>query len=373
MKNKNEISVIDTHIHIRGYWDIERTLGVSQQIAKYSHLDACNVLALTAWDSDSVAQNVLCMACKALYPKTYAYGGFDYFYDGIDASEKGRLEHLKNLLEMGFDGIKLIETKPSSRKKIGIGLNDSSYSLCFSYLEKEQLPVIWHVADPEENWVESKCDPYAKELGWYYGDSTFLTKEEIYAETLEVLDSYPQLQVTFAHMFFLSGDVERAKKILDTYPNVKFDLTPGREMYYNFDENYEAWREFFLQYKDRLIFGTDNGWGDEPTPEEKIEEGCNNIEMLKEYFSSKEQVMLWDQTYVNGMNLPREVLECILSHNFRKICKNEGSKPIKIDKVIEYARKILVQIQSKEEIRLEVKEQLSELIELLSNQGKANG
>lgn len=359
-----DIAMIDTHIHIRGYHNLKDTLAIAEEISKRSGLKAWNVLALTAWDADSVGQNVLCIACKALYPEAYAYAGIDHFYDGIDKTAAGRKQQIKEFIAMGFDGIKLIESKPSSRKFLQEGLDGGEYEELFDYLEEEQIPIVWHVADPEENWDEEACGEYAKEHGWYYGDGTFLLKEELYEEVFRVLDKHPKLNVTFAHMFFLSKDVERARKILDKWQNIKFDLTPGLEMYYNFDENYQEWKKFFLDYQDRIIFGTDNGWGDEASPEEKIKDGCRNLTMLKEYFATPNEVRVWNGKMLKGMDLPETVLDKIFCLNFEKAIGGE-KKPIAVEKVMEYGNNILMKIENRNDIKGETKEQLKELLHLL--------
>lgn len=360
------IPVIDSHIHIRGYHDLKNTLAVAQNISEKCSLAGVNVLALSAWDADSAGQNVLCMACKALYPETYAYANFDYFYEGVDKTAMGRLEQLKAFMAMGFDGVKLIETKPSSRKFVGIGLDDESYELCFDYMEKEQIPIIWHVADPEENWDAELCGEYAKEHGWYYGDGTFLSKEELYQETFRVLDRHPGLKVTFAHMLFLTKDIRRAAEVMEKYPNVRLDITPGCELYFNFDADYEGWRNFLLRYQDRIVFGTDNGWGDEPSPAEKVESGSKIIRMLKEYFSTENIVEAWDGKEIKGMNLPKEALERIFAGNFMELQKGKKSKPINLAQAVSYGKNVLERTKGESAIGNDARKQLEELVEMLS-------
>lgn len=366
----SDVPVIDTHIHIRGYHDLRKTMAICADITEKCNLEAWSVLALTAWDPDSVAQNVLCITEKALYKEAYAFAGIDHFLTDIDKSAEGRLAQLKEFWEMGFDGIKLIETKPSSRKVMEAGLQDASYDLFFNYLEETKIPIVWHVADPEENWDEEACCDYAKEHGWFYGDGTFLSKEETYQEAIQVLDKHPDLCVTFAHLFFLSKDLERAKAMLDKYPNIYFDVTPGLEMYYNFDEAYDEWRQFFIDYKDRIILGTDNGWGDEPTPEEKVESGCFNISMLRAYFGGDQPVKAWNGSYLKGMNLPKDVLHAIFHENYRKTLKSQESRPVNFAKAIQYAETMAEQIKDRTDICEDAKIQLTGLIELLKETSK---
>lgn len=357
--------LFDSHTHIRGYHDLRETLGVQARIAEERGLAGWGFMSLTGWDPDSAAQNVLCLAGKALYPQCRIYAGLDHFYEGIDKSPEGRLSQLKEFLAMGFDGLKLIESKPSSRRQIPEGLNGPSYEAMFAWLEEHQIPVTWHVADPEENWDEALCGDYAKEHGWFYGDGNHLSLQEIYEEVFQVLERHPRLNVTFAHMFFLSKDLKEADRVMNRYPNVKFDFTPGREMYYNFEKNYDGWRDFFLRRGDRLIFGTDNGWGDEPTPDEKVADGCNNVDLVTRYLSSKGEVGMWDGTTLRGMDLPEETLSRIVGGNF--LALSPSSAKLDLNKALAYARMIWEKVQNDPAIRAEAKTQLKELVELLES------
>ncbi|MBR4884676.1 MAG: amidohydrolase family protein, partial [Lentisphaeria bacterium] len=150
-----------------------------------------------------------------------------------------------------------LDMKPDFRKRLGKGLNHPSYDRMFSLLEERQVPVLIHSGDPETFWDPDKVTEYQKKAGWFYGDGSFLKCEEIYAEVFAMLDKHPRLQVTLAHFFFLSAKPEEAVRVMETYPGVRFDLTPGGEMYLGFSQDIDFWHDFFIRYRDRILFGTD--------------------------------------------------------------------------------------------------------------------
>jgi predicted TIM-barrel fold metal-dependent hydrolase len=119
------------------------------------------------------------------------------------------------------------------------------------------MPIVCHVADPEEFWDRDKVPGWALTRDWFYGDGTFPTKEALYAEIDHVLERHPTLKLILAHFFFLSADLERAARLFDAYPSVCLDITPGGEMYNHFTRSGEAARAFFLRYQDRIVYGTD--------------------------------------------------------------------------------------------------------------------
>lgn len=365
MPRTSDLPLFDTHIHLRGYHDLRATLDAMEQIAEAENLTGWSALSLSAWDRDSAAQNLLCLAAKALYPRCRAYAGLDHFAAGMGEDAPARLRQVQDFLAMGFDGIKFIESKPSCRSLLEEGLNASVYDPMFTYLEQEQIPIVWHVADPDENWDPDRCCDYAKEHGWFYGDGRHLSLAEIYAEVFAVLDRHPRLNVTFAHLFFLSKDMEEAERVLARYPQVRLDFTPGREMYYNFDANREAWREFFCRHADRLVFGTDNGWGDEPTPADKRRDGCSNLEIVERYLSSSGPVEIWD-TALQGMGLPKEVLERIFCSNYQALAGPR--RPLDRALALDYARRLREGILPDPRICREAKIQMEDCIRLLEQE-----
>ena len=156
------------------------------------------------------------------------------------------LEQVKALIELGCDGIKLMFS-PDIEKYIGKGLDDEYFDEMFSFLEENDIPVNIHLADPEKMWLE----------GGQYADPSFPTKAQMYEEAFNMLDKHPRLRVCFAHFMFLSDFPDEAERVMNKYPNVLFDLTPGVEMYYNFDKDIAGWKAFFEKYNQRIIFGTD--------------------------------------------------------------------------------------------------------------------
>jgi predicted TIM-barrel fold metal-dependent hydrolase len=241
----------DLHIHLEQY-DRETIVSMLDTIADCGVTHA----ALQALCKYSILENLAVLYTKLRYDRMqiYAFGSLHQFDRFGDIPYEKQAE---NLLALGMDGMKFLDMKPDFRKQLGKGLNHPSYDRMFSLLEERQVPVLIHSGDPETFWDPDKVTEYQKEAGWFYGDSSFLSSEEIYAEVFAMLDKHPRLQVTLAHFFFLSEKPEEAVRVMETYPNVRFDLTPGGEMYLGFSKNIDFWHDFFVKYRDRILFGTD--------------------------------------------------------------------------------------------------------------------
>ena len=249
-----DIKVIDGHVHFRDLIWTDAILEWMDQVG----LASVNLVSTPSMET--VNQNADLIYLKACYPERfYASGGLDYLQAMADRAHMSELlgAQIHTLKAVGFDGLKLIEGKPTARKRLQIPLDAPEYEGMWAALEALQMPIVCHVADPEEFWDRDKVPSWALTRDWFYGDGTFPTKEALYAEIDHVLSRHPTLKLILAHFYFLSADLGRAARLLDAYPSVCLDITPGGEMYNHFTRSDGAARAFFLRYQDRIIYGTD--------------------------------------------------------------------------------------------------------------------
>ncbi len=211
----------------------------------------------------------------------------------------------------------MLNGKPNYRKASGLALDSVIYDDYLARLEETHLPVLWHVNDPEEFWDPDQAPEWAKGPGWLY-DETFPSKESIYGECERVLERHPKLNVILAHFYFLSDDLPRAGALLDRYPNLCFDLAPGIEMLHNFSKRPDEAREFFLRYRDRIVFGTDFGPGGLAS---RIWVVRNFLESDETFHVPMDEPLFWPdhRTMIRGIALPAEALVPIYADNFRRL------------------------------------------------------
>ncbi len=233
--------IADSHVHIRFTRD--------EDIARM--LDDIASVGVTAVNILSLSYRGVAEDLAALWQKMTrkdldirAFGGLHVNDRYMNVPPEVQVE---KLLDLGCDGFKIMYA-PALRRFMPEGLDSAKYSKMFSLLEERGIPTTIHVADPEDFWDE----------GRQYGDKSFPSKKQLYDEIFRVLDAHPRLRVSFPHFFFLSNFPDEAERVMETYPNVRFDLTPGVEMYYNFDSNIDVWHDFFTKYSDRILFGTDS-------------------------------------------------------------------------------------------------------------------
>jgi len=288
---------------------------------KNYNLKKINIVSLACKDQSEIAQNLLCALFKLLHPKSvYAYGSLMYPYYPLDEKipyNYNLVEQVKTLMNMGFDGIKMLEGKPTLRKKIGIPLDSPIFDDYYSYLEEQEIPIVFHTADPETFWDRETAPEFSFEQGWFYGDGTFPGKETIYNEIDGILSKFPKLRVTFAHFYFLSNYIERAEAFLNKWKNVSLDITPGREMYDNFSRKPSEWKAFFTKYQDRIVFGTDM--------EDSMFQGgpSDIINTIRRFLETGDKFHNWGFE-INGLALDKNVIDKIYYKNFESYA---GSNP----------------------------------------------
>ena len=299
----NQVIVNDGHIHISD--------GFADQAVSY--VDAAggnrfNVLSLTQILDDPL-NNLTCLLAKALHPgRTFAFCSLTHPHPGEPAPDYAA--QLALWMEAGFDGLKLIETKPNCCKETGVRLDDARFEPLFSRLEREAVPIIWHVGDPATFWDPALVPSWAAENGWAYLDGSFPTLEELYRQTENVFARHPLLKATLAHFYFTSDAPKHAAHMFESYPNLRFDLTPGTEMYDGFTRHADFFRPFFLKYADRLILGTDTDV-DAVWDESRTNPQTRNI---LRYLSTDDSFLFGDAV-VKGFQLPDEVVGRIAGKN----------------------------------------------------------
>lgn len=223
-------------------------------------VDGANLVAVPDRAHISSVPDVL--ACKHAYPEeTYAFTSLDVSEYMRHPKTVGRRmkAFVRRMLRAGCDGIKIIEGKPDMRRMLPVPDFDSPvWEPLFAWAERRQIPILWHVNDPEEFWDEARIPAFAKERGWFYGEES-VNNEEQYRQVLALLARHPKLRITFAHMFFLSAQLERLAGYMRSFPNIRVDLTPGVELYVNLSKAPKAARAFFEEFSGRILFGTDIG------------------------------------------------------------------------------------------------------------------
>jgi predicted TIM-barrel fold metal-dependent hydrolase len=179
------------------------------------------------------------------------------------------------------------------------------------------LPVLIHVADPvaffdpldghNERWEELGSHP-----DWAFTSPPFPPFMKILNGLRSLVRRHPDTLFIGAHVGCYAENLTWVGEMLDECPNFHIDIAArigelGRQPY--------SARRFFLQYQDRILFGSDMG------PDlEAYRTAFRFLETDDEYFNySVEEVPAQGRWYVHGVHLPEDILSKIYTGNARRI------------------------------------------------------
>ena len=301
------------------------------------------------------------LMAKAKYPdRFYVFTSFDvseYYRHGKEIG-KYMAKFVDNMRLCGCDGLKIIEGKPSMRKFMAAipDFDLPCWEPLWDYLEQTQFPVLWHLNDPESCWGKPEDAPRHIRLGNELYDDTYLNNETQYAQMEAILQRHPNIKFIFAHLYFMSAQLPRLAALLDKYPNVMVDITPGLEIYVNLSQNLDEANAFFEKYQDRILYGSDIGArcvladGFAPLNENEC---LARMEMIDGLLTSgTDRIMKEDGRYLintddftlRGLSLREETLNKIYWQNFQRYV---GETPAKVHprRIIKECRRIQLMLK----------------------------
>ena len=241
--------MIDGHIHYIEYMGADRL----NQIVEEYHYDGIALQCIPDSAGRESLEDAFHYREQCPVP-VYIFGGIRrVLYELSEQEMKSALvQEVQSLMKKDCTGIKMLEGKPNVRKYYPIpDFDQPVWEDYWAYLEREQIPVYMHVNDPEEFWDASQVTEFAKKAGWFY-DETYVNNEDQYRQMQNVLERHPKLRILFPHFYFMSRQLPRLSELLDTFENVRIDITPGSELFYNLSEDQEHAIPFFEKYQDRI-------------------------------------------------------------------------------------------------------------------------
>ena len=243
------------------------------------------------------------------------------------AQSKEFVKQLEGYFSSGFDGLKMLEGKPTTRKETKLTLTDEVFEPVFAFMEENGLSITLHNADPATFWDLSQMTDHEISRGWFV-DSSMPTKNEMFEEILTIMSRHPKLKLTLAHYGFTSDNIEQAKRFLDGYENARLDMTPGWEQYCNMCKNADQWVPFLEAHANQIKYGTDsynNYFEDEAA---QIDEMRRQFTIIRNFYETNGEHEIYGHKYF-GIDFNRDLLKKMYYEN---AVKEYGLTPSAIDK-----------------------------------------
>jgi len=226
---------------------------------------------------------------------------------------------IEEAVENGAIGLKIYKSLGLTDKdKNGnrIKINDKRLDPIWSICGELNIPVLIHSGEPSsfwnpkdknnERWLELRQIP-----GRYRDPKENPSFEEILSEQHAIFKKHPNTMFINAHMGWMANDLDRLSAHLDSFPNV---MTEMGAVLAELGRQPKRARRFFIDYQDRVLFGTDAF---------KITESRTYFRVLEtddEYFDYYRKRHAHWKMY--GLNLPDTVLQKVYFKNALKLFPN---------------------------------------------------
>lgn len=313
---------IDSHVHISLNHEPSTAEDGALLCELLEDVDRINVLNIVLEKAENLPRNGISLLLKLRHPgRVYSFGGIVMSPGRGEAVEYAA--QVEQLRRVGFDGVKLFG-KPSVRASRPVAFDDPVYDGLYQALSESGTPLNFHIGDPPEFWDQASIPAFARERGWYYGGGGYSSPEGLLAELTHVLERFPDLRLLAPHMLFLSQDLERLGGLLDRFPNMLTDVTPGRELYFQLSKKPEAAREFFLRYRRRILFGTDNAVC--VSRPDCLRSCRETLSAIERFLETEDRFQAWGGDLA-GLALPEDVLEDLYWGNFIRWAGAEPAAP----------------------------------------------
>lgn len=237
-------------------------------------------------------------------------------WQGLERSDfvERTIERLERLMEAGICGIKFWKDFGLSLRDAQgrlLRIDDEHFAPIFEKAGEWKLPVMFHTADPAAFFrpIDEKNERYeelAAHPDWAFSDLP-VTRDDLFEQRNRVFARHPQTSFIGAHLAESGEDLAAVRRWLEQYPNLSVDIsarTPelGRQPY--------SARRFFLDFADRIVFGTDL------LPEiEMYRLHYRFLETADEYFDYPSHASRQGRWSIYGLYLPDNVLEKVYRTN----------------------------------------------------------
>lgn len=320
--NQPKFPVIDAHNHLAlEGWDYDQR-PVSELL---DIMDEANVKLYVdldgGWGEDILHKHLDYF--KAAAPERFrVYGGvnWDAWSEHGDKFGEWAAKRLRAQAERGAEGLKIwknfgLHVRDQNDELVRI--DDKRLDPLWETTAELSFPVTIHIADPvaffypldhtNERWDELHAHP-----DWHFPSPPFPSFQSLIKDFENLIKRHPNTTFVGAHVGCYAENLNWVRGMLDQCPNFYVDFSErigelGRQPY--------SARRFFIDYADRILFGTDCP----PTPE-IYRLYYRFLETDDEYFNyGLSETPRQGRWRIYGLYLPDDVLEKVYYKNAARV------------------------------------------------------
>ena len=265
------------------------------------------------------------------YPSDFAYTA-TFCLDNWDDSTwvENTILWLDSCIADGAIAVKVwknIGMEFRDKDSVLIMIDNPKFDLIFKHLAEKGIPLVGHLGEPKNCWLPLE-EMTTKNDSNYFANNPkyhmflhpeFPSYEEQMAARDRMLDKNPELTFIGCHLASLEWSVDELAAWLEKYPNTAVDMAARMgQLFYQTRENREKVRDFFIQYQDRILYGTDI-----------IDRGQEKVKFqnqMHETWLKDWEYLVTDHTMTSdlidgefrGLKLPKEVVDKMYRGNAEK-------------------------------------------------------
>ena len=200
------------------------------------------------------------------------------------------------------------------------------------YLEDNKIPLIGHNGEPRDCWLP--LDKMTFSQSYYsshpeyhmYLHPEYPSYEDHIRARDNMLEKHPNLKFVGAHLGSLEWSLDELAKRLDKYPNMSVDLSRISNLQLHTLNDRQKTRNFFIKYQDRLVYGTDKAINANANPAEFKKSIHDSWLRDWLFFATDSRIQLTGFGELNGLKLPRTVIDKIYRKNAENWLSNTPSE-----------------------------------------------
>ncbi len=247
----------------------------------------------------------------------------------VDEADFGQqmVAQIRDSVRRGARGLKILKSlgltvRDQSGKLIPV--DDSRLDPVWAECGRLGIPVAIHVTDPEAFFTpigpeNERYQELADNPEWGFSGEEFPSKTEILEARNRVMAKHPNTSFIGLHVGNWPENLDSVSETLDRYPNMVVEVG---ERQAELGRQPRRARKFFIDYQDRILFGTDR----QPEKAAMYRSYFRWLETADEYFDP------WNwprqgRWKIYGLDLPDAVLEKVYYLNAERIFKQFKGLP----------------------------------------------
>jgi len=206
-----------------------------------------------------------------------------------------------------------------------IKIDHPKFDPIFQYLEKNNIPVCGHIGEPKNCWLPLEEMTVNNDRNYYkrhpqyhmYQHPEYPSYEELIESRDRVLEKYPDLKFIGTHLGSMEWSVDEIAKRLEKYPNMAVDLTARiSHLQYQSLTDWDKVYDFFVQYQDRIMYGTDLHVTEDADPDQVKKNAHQTWRRDWQYLVTEDSMQ---NELVNGkfkgLKLPQDIVDKLYYKN----------------------------------------------------------